>query len=187
MEWPMKKILGNHRRQKAVFTTRRTGKTVGAMRGSSGQILVLVTAGLVILTAFAGLAVDVGQFWSARRQMQTAADAAAIAGASALRFSGSPSAAADAVASTDGFKDVSLDPSSTVTVTVNNPPVSGAYHGNATYVEVIVSQPQPTYFLRVLGYSSIGVSARSVASSVNGPACLYALDPTLSGAVSIGG
>src|SRR5258708_6616062 len=143
MEWPMKKILGNHRRQKAVSATRQTGKTVGSMRGSSGQILVLVTAGLVILTAFAGLAVDVGQFWSARRQMQTAADAAAIAGASALRFSRSPSAAADAVTATNGF----TDGTNNVIVTVNNPPASGPYHLNPNYVEVIVIQPHPTSFL----------------------------------------
>ncbi len=136
-----------------------------------------------MLLAFAGLAVDVGQFWSARRQMQTAADAAALAGAMALRRSLSPSAAADAVTTTNGF----TDGTNNVTVTVNNPPASGVYAGNANYVEVIVSQPQPTYFMRALGYSSIPVATRSVASSVNGPACLYALDPTASGAITVAG
>ena len=179
----MKTIVSNSHRPIAVFKTRRTGETVGAMRGSSGQVLVLVTMGIVMLTAFAGLAVDVGQLWSARRHMQTAADAAAIAGATALRLGNTPTAAADAITSTNGFTDGSEN----VTVTVNNPPASGVYAGNASYVEVIVSQPQPTYFMRVLGYNSMGVSTRSVASSVNGPACLYALDPTASGAVTVGG
>src|SRR5260370_11417039 len=163
MECFMKTIVSNFRRQIADFKTRRTGETVGAMRGGSGQVLVLVTMGIVMLTAFAGLAVDVGQLWSARRHMQTAADAAAIAGATALRLGNTPTAAADAITSTNGFTDGSEN----VTVTVNNPPASGVYAGNASYVEVIVSQPQPTYFMRVLGYNSMGVTTRSVASSVN--------------------
>ena len=191
----MKKIFGNSRGQ--VIKTRGAGEFIcsaanrgsrrraaGAIRGrSSGQVLVLVTLGIVVLIAFAGLAVDVGQFWSARRNMQTAADAAAIAGATALRLNQSPTPAADAVSSTNGFKDSTNN----VTVTVNNPPAAGVYAGNASYVEVIVSQPQPAYFLRALGYTTVGVSVRSVASSVNGPACLYALDPSASGAVTVNG
>jgi len=179
----MKKIFGDHSRQTAAFKTGRTGKTAGAMKSSSGQVLVLVTLGIFVLMAFAGLAVDVGQFWSVRRHMQTAADAAAIAGATAVRLGSTPTAAADAVSATNGF----TDGSNSVTVTVNNPPSAGVYAGNASYVEVIVSQPQPTYFMRVLGYTTIPVTTRSVASSINGPACLYALDPTASGAVTVSG
>ena len=179
----MKKTLGNHHRHTTVFKTSRAGDTVGVMRGTSGQVLVIVTLGIFVLTAFVGLAVDLGQFWSVRRHMQTAADAAAVAGAAALRRSGSASAAAAAASSTNGFANGTND----VTVTVNNPPSAGVYAGNTGYVEVIVSQPQPTYFMRVLGYTSIPVSTRSVASSVNGPACLYALDPTASGAITASG
>lgn len=183
----MTTILSNFRHQLAVSSTRRRAETVGAMKGSSGQVLVLVTLGIVVLLGFAALAVDVGQLWSVRRHMQTAADAAAVAGAIAVRNGNAATAAADSVAQSNGFTDSSIDASSTVTVTVNHPPLSGPYNGNSNYVEVIVSQPQPSFFLGALGYSSTGVSVRSVASSVNGPACLYALDPTLSGAVTIGG
>ncbi len=149
----------------------------------SGQILVLVALGIVVLMGFAALAVDVGQFWSVRRDMQTAADAGAVAGAIALRLSQNPTAAADSATSLNGFTDGQKN----TTITVNNPPKSGTYAGNSSYVEVIVKQPQPTYFMRVLGYANVTVSARSVASSVNGPACLYALDPTSSGAVTVSG
>jgi hypothetical protein len=190
----MKEIFGNSSRQTTkrsrtgelispAINRRRRSRAVGAMTGSSGQVLVLVTMGIIVMTAFAGLTVDVGQLWSTRRHMQTAADAAAIAGASARRLNHPVTAAADAVSSTDGFTDGSKN----VKVTVNNPPSSGVYAGNLSYVEVIINQPQPTYFLRALGYSTIGVSARSVASSVNGPACLYALDPSASGSVTVGG
>jgi Putative Flp pilus-assembly TadE/G-like len=160
-----------------------TSRAVGARRGALGQVLVLVAIAIVVLMAFPALAIDVGQFWSVRRHMQTAADAGAIAGAIALRLNRNPTVAADNVTSTNGFTDGSQG----ITVAVNNPPTSGQYAGDSTYVEVVVSQPQPTFFMRVLGYDTVTVSARSVASSVNGPACVYALDPTDSGSLTVGG
>jgi Flp pilus assembly protein TadG len=152
-------------------------------KGSSGQVMVLVAMGLVTLMAFAALAVDVGQFWTARRSMQTAADAAAVAGAIAHRLNRDATAAADTATAANGFSNGDQG----VTVTVNNPPTSGSYAGNTRYVEVIVTRPEPAYFMRVLGYTQINVSVRSVASSMNGPACVYALDPTASGALTVSG
>jgi Flp pilus assembly protein TadG len=149
----------------------------------SGQILVLAAMAMVVLMGFLALTIDVGQFWSIRRNMQTAADAAATAGATALRFRQDAAAAAQSVTSLNGF----TNGNNGVTVTVNNPPASGAYAGNSKYVEVIVAQSKSTYFMHVLGYDSVKVSARAVGSSVDSPACLYALDPASKGAISIGG
>jgi len=177
----MKKVLG--RSQDEVVQRELTSRCPKPAMGSSGQVMVLVALGIIVLCGFAALAVDVGQFWSVRRHMQTAADAAAIAAAIALRQGNSPTTSADAVATENGF----TNGSESVTVTVNNPPLSGVYSGNSSYVEVIVSQPQPSFFLGALGYSSTGVSTRSVSSSVNGPACLYALDPSASDALVVGG
>ena len=42
-----------------------------------GQVAVLTTLVIVFILALAGLSIDVGEFWNTRRQMQTAADAAA--------------------------------------------------------------------------------------------------------------
>ena len=47
--------------------------------------------------------------------------------------------------------------------------------------------PEPTYFLRVLGVSSLSVSARAVAYEGNGPNCIYVLDPSASSAMSVNG
>ncbi len=160
-----------------------TSRAAGARRDASGQVLMLVAFAIVVLMGFAGLAVDVGELWSVRRHMQTAADAGAVAGAIALRLNQSASAAADSVTSVNGFTAGSAG----VDVTVSNPPTDGAYAGNPKYVEVTISQPQPSFFLRVLGYNTINVGARAVASSENGPACLYALDPSASGAVTVSG
>jgi uncharacterized membrane protein len=84
----------------------------------SGQILVLTTLAMVAIIGFAALVVDIGFMYSARRRMQTAADAAAVAGATALRDGQSVTASAKNGSSINGF----TDGQSNVTVTVNNPP-----------------------------------------------------------------
>lgn len=138
---------------------------------------------MVVLIGFVALATDVGLLWSERRHMQTAADAAAIAGATALRNSESITPSADNVASLNGF----TNGTNSATITVNNPPSSGLYAGNSDYVEVIIAQPEPTYFLRVLGYDSMNVSTRAVSGAINGPACIYSLDPSAPQAISLTG
>jgi Flp pilus assembly protein TadG len=143
-------------------------------RQEHGQVLALVTMSMVILLGFLALAVDVGTLWSERRQMQTATDAAAVAAAVALREGDDVTTAGRSAASHNSF----TNGSSSVSVTINNPPASGPYAGNASYVEAIVEQPQPTYFLRALGYTTVDVSTRAVSGEINGPACMYALDPT---------
>jgi len=69
---------------------------------------------------------------------------------------------------------------------VNNPPLSGPHTTandptNATkYVEVIVTEIQPTYFMTIFGVNSAPVTARAVATNVSGGAnsgCLYTLGP----------
>jgi len=139
-----------------------------------GQVLALITMSMVILLGFLALAVDVGMLWSERRHMQTAADAAAVAAAVALREGVDVTTAGRSAATHNSF----TNGSSSVTVTINNPPLSGAYAGNSSYVEAIVEQPQTTYFLRALGYTTVDVSTRAVSGEISGPACMYSLDPT---------
>jgi hypothetical protein len=49
-----------------------------------GQVLVIFAIGMVALTAAAGLAIDIGRFYSEKRFLQNAADAGALAVANAL-------------------------------------------------------------------------------------------------------
>jgi len=130
-----------------------------------GQALPILAAAMALILGLCGLAVDVGLLYTARRSMQTAADAAAVAGATALRSAQTVSSAARAAATLNGFTNGSND----TTVAVNNPPASGTYSGNASYVEVVVTQPQPTYFLRALGYNTVSVSSRAVSGAISGP------------------
>lgn len=150
----------------------------------SGQILLLASVSMIAVIGFAALAVDIGYMYSTRRSMQTAADAAAIAAANALQSSNSGSyqtAAAD-VATLNGF----TNGQNNTTVTVGTP-TSGPYSGDSSYVQVSVSRPVPTYFLRVLGYSTLNVAVSAVAGTVSGTGCVYALNPSASGAISLTG
>lgn len=133
-----------------------------------GQVLALVTISMVILIGFLALAVDVGMLWSERREMQTAADAAAVAAAIALREGDNVITAGRSAATHNSF----TNGSSNVSVTINNPPLAGAYAGNASYVEAIVEQPQPTYFCeRSATTPSTSARAPSAGRSAAPPAC----------------
>jgi hypothetical protein len=114
-----------------------------------------------------------------RRLVQSAADSAAIAGALELNFnSGNVTSSARAAATQNGF----TNGTGGATVTVNNGPASGTHAGDASYVEAIVTQNQPTFLMKVFSLGSMNVSARAVAvngGSSNG--CVYILAPTGTG------
>jgi len=125
---------------------------------ASGQLIVLAVLGLVVLIGITGLAVDIGYFYSVRRLMQTAADASAIAGATAQLSSQSSNyqqAALD-VAALNGF----TNGKNGVTVTVG-PPATPPNPTSNTYVEVDIAQAASTNFLAVLGYKTMNVSVRA--------------------------
>jgi hypothetical protein len=152
---------------------------------SRGQVLWLAVSSIVVLLGFAGLATDLGLLWNTRLSMQSAADAAALAGADTLLEGSSGYASAAQSASTqNGFTNGSgtTGDSNTVTVTVANPPTSGAHTGDDSAVQVTISQTQPTYFLKALGITSMAESVTSVATALSGQGCVYALDPSANGA-----
>ncbi|HVA82517.1 MAG TPA: pilus assembly protein TadG-related protein [Candidatus Binataceae bacterium] len=152
-------------------------------RGERGQVLVVLALAIVVILIGAGLAADVGFMQRQKQRMQVAADAAAIAGASALVTSAtSPSAAGQNDAALNGFTA-----GSGVTVTINNPPQSGNFASNSGYVEAIIDQPQPTWFLSMLGLKTLDVNARAVAGTASAGGCMYALDPSQSGALTVNG
>jgi hypothetical protein len=159
-------------------------------KADEGQALVLAVLGMVVLLMMAGLGVDVGYLHYQRQQMQKAADAGALAGAAALIYGGNYTAAAQNDTAANGF----TNNTNGITVTVNNPPAPGdPFAGLPGYVQVIVAQARPTFFMRIGGFNSVNVAASAVASAVaNSSACIDVLDPTdpqsllIDGNVSIG-
>jgi Flp pilus assembly protein TadG len=146
--------------------------------------MVLTVLCMAVLLGFVAFAVDVGMLLRAKGVMQTAADSASIAGAAELNY-GDFVAAAQLDASQNGV----TDGTNGAVVTVNNGPQSGPFAGNPNYVEVIVSEPQPTFFMRMFNQNSVTVSARSVSTLVSTTTCIYALGQTqgAGGVVSNGG
>jgi Flp pilus assembly protein TadG len=142
-----------------------------------GQALPLVACGVAVLLMMAGLGIDVGYLDYQKQLMQHAADAGASGSALAIISGSNYLNAGRNDAAANGY----TNGSDNVSVTVNYPPqtTGDPYYNNTSYVEVIVAQPRPTFFMRVAGYNSVNVRARAVASAArNATGCIYALDPT---------
>lgn len=129
----------------------------------------MVALAIVVLLGFLGLGVDMGYLRYQKRRMQTAADAAAIAGGAEILYSDITSAA-KAASAANNF----ADGTNGVIVTVNHGPAGGPHAGDTNYVEVIVSQNQPTFFMKALNINSVPLSARAVAFG-SSPDCIFAL------------
>lgn len=154
-------------------------------RFRSGQALVLISLSLVVLLGFGALAVDIGLLYYTKRRMQTAADAGAVAAAQSLNNGGSYTTATQAaadIAKLDGFDNTA---GTGVTVTATEPTISP--YNTSSYVQVTISQPQPTYFLNVLGYSTVTVSTQAIGGIERAAGCIYALDPSANNTISVTG
>jgi hypothetical protein len=141
-----------------------------------GQAVLLVAITMMGMLMAVGLAVDAGQLYASRRTMQEAADAGAYAGAVVLYQEGTQAearVAATGDTSLNGFTN-GVDG---FTVTVNAPPVSGAFAGNNLYVEVIVSGWVRTAIVPAQSVLNF-ISVRGVAGSepLNNEYAIMALD-----------
>lgn len=152
------------------------------LRDEDGQTIILAALCMPLLLGFVALAVDAGLMFRAEREMQTAADSGAVAGAKELNF-GDVTSAAKADTARNGV----TDGVNGAMVTVNNPPLSGPHAGNPYYVEVIVTKSQATFFMNVLNRSSMTVLGRAVAGQRPSGDCVYVLNPTASNAMNLQG
>jgi Putative Flp pilus-assembly TadE/G-like len=165
-------------------TTRRhaANRAFTVAKTACGQVMVLICVSLVAIMGMIAVVTDFSFMQEQRNLMQTAADSAAMAGSEELNY-GDQVTAGQADAATNGY----TNGAGSVIVAINNPPSMGPNTANTGYVEAIVSKAEPTYFLRLLGVSTMTVSARAVAYEGNGPNCIYVMDPSASGAMSSNG
>jgi len=150
-------------------------------RDRSGSLIVTFAVATPVVLGAVGLGVESGLWYTAKRSLQTEADAAALSGAYE-RAKGRPTnvmAAAMREAVRNGF--VAAAPN---TSTVNNPPASGPNAGEPEAVEVLLGkQQQPLFSGLFLG--DLTISVRSVAMvQTTGTACVLALDPSMDGALT---
>jgi Flp pilus assembly protein TadG len=124
------------------------------------------------LFGFVALAVDVSSFYQQKREVQAAADAAAVAAAEEASYGNSTeTAAAQASVRRHGFNPHASKNPATIKIKT---PTTGNYAGNTSYIEVDVSQPVSTLFLSGFSRTStMTVSARAVASAgQSSPTCV---------------
>jgi hypothetical protein len=120
-------------------------------RGDDGAVAVIVAIMIVVFVGLSALVVDVGYWYNVRRQLQTAADSAALAGCEQLKLTGSQSAAftealsyaqKNAVAPGDGLEVMPIGGSS----------LSSAV--GSDYVKITVRKPAPMFFSQIFGGTS---------------------------------
>lgn len=140
----------------------------------SGQVLVITSLSMLVLLGTMGVALDAGMLFRAKRTVQIAADAAAVAGALDFRYNASVDsavAAGKAGAAENGF----TDGVNGVVVSINIPPKYGETAGKSGYIEAIVQYPSPTYFMRLMGFDSVDMATRAVAGTGSTYACIWSL------------
>jgi hypothetical protein len=157
-------------------------------RSERGAIVIQAAVCLLFLLAFASFVIDYGFMWSGRVQAQTAADAAALAGAYSLAFDGTTTANVRARARAVGRENYVWlerpDIQDTDIQIINCPPSGGALPASTTPECVKAtayrtnrygrSNPMPTWFASLVGIANQGVVATATARAVsaNGAACL---------------
>ena len=161
------------------------------LRSEEGNILVLAAVSLSLILGLLAFAVDSGRLLYAKRQLQTLADAAAMAGALELSTCGTTSncAAMQGAAkasltensiSTYSFTTQCATSSGTgYVLTLNNGPCAlgskDPNNANSSFVEAVVTAPVNTIFLSALGKASMKVQARAEAGGTKSKYCMYVL------------
>ena len=134
------------------------------MKGESGQSTIMIVLAIVALCGMAAMVVDAGMAYVQKGQLQTAADAAALAAAHELPNATKARNTAVTYAEKNGVEHGRT--------TATTP-----YHSDSKKVEVVVTSTVEFTFARVLGFESKEVSARAVAekTGMSGGAFGYAI------------
>jgi len=127
-------------------------------------MIIYIVFFLSILLGICGLLLDVGLMENLKQQVQNGADAAALGGAYSLQNGRPMLAGALADAQVNGF----VSGVNNTTVTIANPPTSGAYVGNSAAVQATVTRSYvPTFYP---GSFNIGAQATALVPQLP---CVY--------------
>jgi hypothetical protein len=121
------------------------------IRGEGGAVAILFALLLVALLLVVALVVDLGLLYDTKRDLQTAADAGALAGAWELpTVSAAKSVAVDYAVNKNDARAGEAAPTT-------------PYNGDPTKIEVVCTRTVQNIFARVGGHATSVVSARAVA------------------------
>ena len=152
--------------------------------GQRGQVLPFIGICLMVLMGVGAIAIDITYIDYQQMRMQSAADAAAVAGAQQLVTHGCPDQADAKTAAQNDSQIDNFVPSASVLVQVDNPPTitDGPYQGDNCAVYVNIKVPQTTtWFLKLFNApSGMAVSVTAVAEmQTTNPGCIYLLKPNV--------
>jgi Flp pilus assembly protein TadG len=122
--------------------------------GEAGQAVVLSVVWMTVLLGMAGLVIDVGSWYRSQRNLQSQADASALAGAQELP---AHTATAGGLAQTYGQKNG-------IAVAAGDISITGALVPNDS-ITVKVNKAAPTFFTRLFGITTVPVRAEATARS----------------------
>jgi len=169
-------------------------------REESGNVLILAAMSMMVVMGALALSIDVGYVQYRQSQLQTAADAAALAAGLELGNCGKTvcsnmETAAEKALNEDGITTSTITPtvnsgssscsvptSTGLAMTINVAPcalgASDPNNGNANMAEVVLTESQSTFFGRIFGISSMNLVARAEAgdayiSTAGGGNCIY--------------
>src|SRR5579872_5043801 len=163
----------------------RVRKYAAQRRGERGQTIALIAISIVSLLAMAALAIDVVSLYTAKSEIQRAADAAALAGAKAIADSGvttlslSDSNITTAETLATGMANAAISVvlannlvAGAAPICSNCPLGSGAgidytRQGNPIVTVTLQRASLPTFFARVLGQRGATTGATAVAEVYN--------------------
>jgi Flp pilus assembly protein TadG len=152
------------------------------LRSTSGNVFIMAAILMPVILGSAGLAVDSIQWVLWKRQLQRAADSAALAGAYAT------AQAKDAVATATADLTRTRELVLTTPATIENPPSSGSYSGNNKAVRVTLVYSRLLPFTGMFVAVAPTISAKSTAAAVTqGDYCVLALDPSNTTGVTMQG
>jgi hypothetical protein len=134
-------------------------------RTTSGQTLPLVVVFLLTLLLFCGAVIDIGNAYRVKQALQASADAAVAAGAGNLPNTGAASTAAHHLTAENTGKNRIIGvPNVTANITLDCS-TSPNFCNPANTVHITETANVPTYFLRLIGISSITESVHAQACS----------------------
>ncbi len=159
------------------------------LKEASGQVLVMTALSITVLLGFIAFATDVGLLLRERRMVQTAVDSAAIAGAAESLYEGTPgyvtpgiwrAASGDAAFNgfTAGASNGTRNGSTGTTLKLNiYPNITIPAFNSAGYVQAVVTQTTPTFFMNMFGFRSMDVTVTAIAANnLKSDGCIYVQD-----------
>ncbi len=146
----------------------------------SGKILIWVVLSLSVIIGIVAINLDGGRMLDQRRHIQAAADAAALAAGADLYANWWTNQGQDpkGTARTAALNAAAANGVPASAVTVNVPPASGTFAGQAGYVEVLVNSELPATFGKIFTRRDLPVCSRSVARGQPMKIGLILLRPT---------